>query len=415
MAIGDLNPKRLNTGGTKAADGDVGRPPRIAHLQHPYIPGLGYQENYLPAAQHNHGATVLTLTSDEVPKKFEDIVNEEVTTGVYEYNGVKTRRLESWFEVDLLGDVALRGVTEALDEFDPDLIHAHGLLSPRTLQAMRYAERNDVALFVDVHIDNDNFNVDSLAKQTGFEAFRHVVLPRLIDRSEAFLPVNPLSVSFLENLGVPAEKIRLLPLGVDMTTFSPDPDRRAEVRADLGVGDDFLFVTAGNLEPTKDIEVLIDALNRIIDAHANTTLFIVGDGEIEYTDSLRTRVASAGLGSHVRFIKAVPREKLAALYNAADVGVWPGKLGMAIIEAIGTGLPIIVCDSPATSFLTKRDNGRSFPRGDDEALADRVIDYAEQPKQRARDGLAAATYAREELAWSEIGADSIEIYREALE
>jgi len=409
MATGTSASAAGRAGGSGTDDG--GTALRIAHLQHPYVPGLGYQENYLPAAQQALGAQVLTLTSDVVPPKFEDVVTE-VSPGVYEYNGVETRRLEALFSVETIEDVALSGVADALDDFEPDVVHAHGLVSPRTLQAMRYARDTDVALFVDVHVDNDNFSLDSPFERAAFGAFRRLVLPRLLDRTAAFLPVNPLSAAFLDDLGVPDDQRRLLPLGVDPSTFAPDPDQRAATRGRLDAEDAFLLVTAGNLEPSKDVGTLIDALARVLSAHPDTRLLVVGGGEDAYIEDLRDRARAAGVAHAVTFTGAVERPELAALYNAADVGVWPGKLGMAIVEAVGTGLPVVVCDSPATAFLTKRDNGLSFPRGDADALADRLIDYGDHPKRRARAAVAGAAYAREELAWSEIAATSLQIYRE---
>jgi len=62
---------------------------RIAHLQHPYIPNMGYQENYLPSKQQELGHDVHIITTNIVPKKFEER-SSNWETGSYVYDGVPT-------------------------------------------------------------------------------------------------------------------------------------------------------------------------------------------------------------------------------------------------------------------------------------------------------------------------------------
>jgi glycosyltransferase involved in cell wall biosynthesis len=127
--------------------------------------------------------------------------------------------------------------------------------------------------------------------------------------------------------------------------------------------------------------------------------------------SLHARTARLGVADRVHFVGRVPHEELPGYYNAADVGVWPGKLGVSIIEAIGTGLPIVVCDSEATSFLTAYDNGLVFPRKDCTALVDRLTSYLSDEELRTAHGARAVEYATERLSWAKIAERSIELYR----
>jgi glycosyltransferase involved in cell wall biosynthesis len=406
---------------TPSATADAGSAPetapplRILHVQHPFVPGLGYQENYLLAKQRRLGHDVLLVTSTVVPPKFQSVVGRaRYPPGDYEYDGVPTKRLPPLVTLPGIDDLALRSLARTIERFDPDVVHAHGLLSLKTFQTLRYAAGSDARLFVDVHIDNDNFHLDRPYKRAGFWAFRRFVLPRLVERTDAFLPVNPLSERLLvEDLGVPADRVALLSLGVDDEVFTPDPDAGAAFRAELGVGpDDVLVVSAGNLEPTKDLADLVRAFATVARDRPDVTLVLVGDGEASYLDSVRAVVADEGVEEQVVFYGAVPHHDLQTVYNAADVGVWPGKLGITIIEAIGTGLPVVVCDSPATTFLTGRENGLVFDRHDVPALAARLRQYVDDPALRARHAAAAARLATEELSWTRIAERSIDLYRE---
>jgi glycosyltransferase involved in cell wall biosynthesis len=72
----------------------------------------------------------------------------------------------------------------------------------------------------------------------------------------------------------------------------------------------------------------------------------------------------------------------------------------------------VVCDSPATEFLTANENGFVFPRGDEDELAERVQTYLSKPGVREQHAENAVEYAREELAWERIAEKSIEIYEQ---
>ncbi len=391
---------------------------KIVHVLHPFVPGLGYQENYLPAKQRALGHDVTVLTSGRFPAKFRDHVGaDRFPLGTTLHDGVPVCRLDSRLEVSALGDVLLADLWPSLDALDPDVIHLHNLVSPRTLQTLAYAERSSAALYVDVHIDNDNFTLDTPLKRVAFEGFRRTVLPLLVRRADGFLPVNPQSEVFLrETLGVPEAQISLLPLGVDAERFTPNRAVRAAVRAELGIDtDQQLVIFAGNIEPTKDLEILIEAFahlsqHRSGGRRSDPELLVLGGGDESYIASLHALAERLGVDEHVRFNGAVPHEELGAYYNAADVGVWPGKLGIAIIEAVGTGLPIVVCDSEATTFLTAHDNGLVFPRGDAPALVAKLRQYLDDETLRSSHAARAVTYARERLSWEKIAERSIEIY-----
>jgi glycosyltransferase involved in cell wall biosynthesis len=387
---------------------------KIVHVLHPFVPGLGYQENYLPAKQRELGHDVTVLTSDRFPAKFRDHVGaDRFPLGTTVHDGVPVRRLGTRFEVSTLGDVALDGLWPALDDLDPDVVHLHNLISPRTLQTLAYAATSRAKLFVDVHIDNDNFHLDTSVKRVAFEGFKRTVLPLLVRRADGFLPVNPQSEVFLrEELSIPGEQISLLSLGVDTERFAPDPAVGAAVRTELGIDPGrTLLIFAGNVEPTKDLETLVKAFARASRSRRDPPfLLVLGGGEETYLASLQTLAERLGIDKNVRFHGVVRHEELPAYYNAADVGVWPGKLGIANIEAVGTGLSIIVCDSEATRYLTAYDNGLVFPRGDIAALTDEIRRYLDDESLRAVHADRAFAYAHECLSWERIAERSVDIY-----
>ena len=116
---------------------------KIVHVMNWYIPGMGYQENYLPAEQKKLGHDVEIVTSDRLPpyKGYErhigKIVGKRIVgAGTFEDNGIKIHRLPIFFEIESGGQLFLKGLKKKLKQLEPDIVQAHGAFSLLTLQVI---------------------------------------------------------------------------------------------------------------------------------------------------------------------------------------------------------------------------------------------------------------------------------------
>ena len=107
---------------------------------------------------------------------------------------------------------------------------------------------------------------------------------------------------------------------------------------------------------------------------------------------------------------------LPTLYNAADIGVWPGDHSITVLEAAATGLPVIVpsADS-AYSVLFDAGAAMGFERGAVLSLRDALLTLLENENQRSTLGDKAARLASDELSWRKIAQNSLVIYRSSSE
>jgi glycosyltransferase involved in cell wall biosynthesis len=124
----------------------------------------------------------------------------------------------------------------------------------------------------------------------------------------------------------------------------------------------------------------------------NWRLLVIGDGE--NAAEVRAHLTSAA-GDRVRFLGQLDSEALATTLCAADVFVWPAlreAYGMAILEALSLGLPVVACDGGGVSDLVEHEgNGLLAKERSATGLAtclDRLVD---DPALRA--GLAARAQA----------------------
>ncbi|SFQ30383.1 Glycosyltransferase involved in cell wall bisynthesis [Amycolatopsis arida] len=147
--------------------------------------------------------------------------------------------------------------------------------------------------------------------------------------------------------GVPAERIRVVPNGIDLDAFAFDGAARAEARARLGLAPEAFVVGAvGRLVPTKRFDVLVRALP----AMPGAVLLIAGEGP------LRTTLAelAARLGVRERVLLAGEVDDMRGMLSAVDVLGSPSTeetFGLAILEALAAGLPTAYACCPALDGL----------------------------------------------------------------
>jgi glycosyltransferase involved in cell wall biosynthesis len=148
--------------------------------------------------------------------------------------------------------------------------------------------------------------------------------------------------------GVRRERIHVIPNGIDAAELRFDPALRRAARARLGIPGDARVVGAiGRLVATKRFDRLIRAMAGVPAA----TLLVVGDGAER--GALEALVRELGLGGRVVFAGSTPyaREMLCAM----DVFVSPSDqetFGMAVLEALAAGLPVLYVACPPLEELT---------------------------------------------------------------
>jgi glycosyltransferase involved in cell wall biosynthesis len=163
-------------------------------------------------------------------------------------------------------------------------------------------------------------------------------------------------------LGIPAERLAVVPLGVDATRFStPAGQPPSDPRPYL------LFV--GNIEPKKGLEALLDAYARIAPA-LGLDLVLAGRPGWRCEKLLERLRRWCGPG-RVVLAGRVSDEELVRLYQGAWAFVFPSLcegFGLPVLEAMAAGAPVIHSNHPAVREVVGS-AGVVFPVGDGEALA----------------------------------------------
>jgi D-inositol-3-phosphate glycosyltransferase len=151
--------------------------------------------------------------------------------------------------------------------------------------------------------------------------------------------------------GASADRIRLVPCGVDLELFRPGDRRRARDRLGLDLQGRHLLVCVGRLDPVKGIDLAVDVLVALSEGwpRLDVELLVVGGSPhpLRYRQQvaeLRNRVNWQAAAGRVHFIPARPHQALPPLYQAADLLVMPSRtetFGLVALEAQACGVPVV--------------------------------------------------------------------------
>jgi glycosyltransferase involved in cell wall biosynthesis len=144
--------------------------------------------------------------------------------------------------------------------------------------------------------------------------------------------------------GVPADRIRVVPGGVDLSPFAGLPGRDA-ARSALGwPGDRPIVLAVRRLVRRMGLEDLIAAADLVRRSQPDVLLLIAGGGALR--GDLEGMIAGRGLGNHVRLLGRLPDTELALAYRAADLTVVPTValegFGLIVVESLAAGTPVLV-------------------------------------------------------------------------
>lgn len=200
----------------------------------------------------------------------------------------------------------------------------------------------------------------------------------------------------LVELGVHT-RVEVLPSGIPVARYADvEPAARARVRCQLGIENDaVLLLYAGRLSREKNLPLLLDAFRLVAARVPGAYLALVGDGPLR--EDLARQVAAWGLSGRVRFVGAVPPERIPAFYRAADVYAFPSVTetqGLAVIEAMAAGLPVVAVRSEVLEEIVRDGREGLVTRADAADLATACQRLLTDVQLRARLGGAAQAAAR---------------------
>ena len=224
------------------------------------------------------------------------------------------------------------------------VLHAQQLLSPATVALLACGLRR-TPFVVSSHASGAVGDVAALARQGVLGRARLAALRR---RAAGFIAVSSSIRDELAASGIPEDRIRSIPNGVDTRRFSPVGDaERRRLRRELALPPVPTALYAGRLAVEKGVDLLIDAWAHLRRRGVLALLCVVGDGPER--SALERRARDHGILGAVRFASAT--DDVVPWLRAADAFVLPSRqegLSVALLEAMASGLAVVATDVGGT-------------------------------------------------------------------
>ncbi|MBI2551957.1 glycosyltransferase family 4 protein [Candidatus Uhrbacteria bacterium] len=194
----------------------------------------------------------------------------------------------------------------------------------------------------------------------------------------------------------------IIPVGIDQQVFCPADI--GEARARLGLSrEGNLLLTVRRFSPRMGIIELIRAMEIVRRKLPAVRLLIVGEGPLRA--SYQKEIARRNLGNTVTLIGAVPLQDLPLYYQAADAFVLPTEalegLGMATLEALSCGVPVVGTPAGATPEILRKLDMSLITRGTSAPeLAEGIMSFLERtPEDKARLRRLAREIVERDYSW----------------
>lgn len=309
------------------------------------------------------------------------------------------------------------------DQLRPDVVHFHNPHPAGALvAATREARRRGIPYIISTH---GYVEFDDYARASQAAAWKRPLIDLLVRRpvvqasrgAARMAMLSPEERSILNGMGVPDERLEVVPNGVDPFFAEPFPEaERANLVAGFGLPEDRpIIFFVGNHTPNKGIDVLLAAAT----AMREPAVIVIGGG-IRSAAEHQAMLAAAGgdsLLERVIFTDFLDRNQLKALYQTCDIFAFPSRadtLPLVILEAMASGKPVVSTRVGGIPFEVSDDTGVLVEPGDADALARALDRLAADPMLRASMGSAGRRRALEIFNWDRSADCSVAIYREIL-
>jgi glycogen(starch) synthase len=215
---------------------------------------------------------------------------------------------------------------------------------------------------------------------------------------------------------IPDDKLRVIANGVYPEEFTRTDLDPVKIRSRYCAWDEKMLFYVGRVVREKGLGVLLDALPRILAANSKVKLVIAGKGP--YCDELRHRAYQLGIYHRVYFTGFIDDNTRNALYQCADVAVFPSlyePFGIVALEGMAAGAPVVVADTGGMSEIIQHGrNGLKAYNDNPVSLADNILWALDHPDHTRQMKKQALNDIKKNYLWPQIAARTQAVYVEIL-
>lgn len=224
-------------------------------------------------------------------------------------------------------------------------------------------------------------NVD-LSRYDWLSRLAYALECRLARFADLIIANSHAGATYAVKHGFPAQRVVVIPNGIDTERFRFDPQGRGQIRAEWHIREGELLIgLVARLDPMKDHTMFLQAASLLAAKFPNLRFVCVGNGAPDYSESLKQMAVVLGLGE--RMIWTGARDDMPAVYSALDIASsssFGEGFSNTVAEAMACSVPCVVTEV-GDSALIVGDTGSVTPPGDHSALAAAIGRLIDRPHE----------------------------------
>lgn len=325
--------------------------------------GAGIVAYNIAKEMHERGHDVLVATS----------VQERTDEGEIEYNGLKVRRMYSQYHerwrayLSLYNPQTVHKINEILEEFKPDVVHAHNVHAHLSYHCLRLAKRSEAKVFLTAHdvmsfhygklyefIDKDDLSCSNRPQyrispfmqmrkyRWRYNPLRNMVIRYYLQYVDTIFAVSNALKDALEQNGI--NNVTVVHNGIDVEEWKVDQSIVDQFKEQHRLVGKKVVLFGGRLSEAKGGQQAILAMKEVVADTPDAVLLVMGNRNT-YAEKIEHAAQSLGIADNLVFTGWISGDQLKAAYASADVVLVPSvcldSFPTINLEAMAMGKPVV--------------------------------------------------------------------------
>lgn len=239
---------------------------------------------------------------------------------------------------------------------------------------------------------------------------------KLCERADKIISVSTYTArSIIKEYGIPADKLEVIPNGVDINRFNPNVNGY-KMRKKWNIHSEPIVLFVGRLDYNKGVRYLIEAFSKIIKDICDAKLVIVGQGPT--INNIKYLINKYNLEKSVKLVGRVSDEELPKAYNASNIIVLPSLMegfGISLLESMACGKPCIATRAGGVEdVILNGKTGFIVTPADSDSLYQAINDLLIDDDLVQEFGRNCRKRVDEYFTWDNIGKRTLAVYEKVL-
>ncbi len=289
-----------------------------------------------------------------------------------------------------------------------DLVHVHAVFSFAPVMAALIARKNNIPYVIRPLGVLNHYGMTkrrSIFKQLSLRMFE----AKLLRDATAIHFTSEQERIEAESLGIPLRSV-VIPLGIEPASLASSDLMLTEFPS---LKNHRCLLYLSRIDPKKNIEVLLEALQLCKKQVPDIALIICGDGDRNYISELKALAVKLNIADCVVWPGHVSGAMKASAFGAAELFVLPSfseNFGIAPVEALSVGLACVLGEGVAVATRVAEVGAGLSVTPTTVAVAEGILSYMLNPDALAKAGIQAKQLAKTDYGVDTMGDRLLDLY-----